>query len=158
MEKEKYRYIILGMVGVVVLSIAYYFLYSLPSYNKERLEIELKKQEFEQEQRLSQESAKAKEIQDQKLAEELRISQLDDCLSDAQESYSVNWAKACRSKIDLQEKNFLDCKERWPDSNCEINYKIDEYKADCPLATSVAENVNKYLEDAKNECYNRFDK
>lgn len=47
--KENFHLIIIALAALLILPVAYYFLYALPSYNASKLELE--KQRYEREQR-----------------------------------------------------------------------------------------------------------
>jgi len=153
------KYLIsVGIISIVLITafIGYYFLYSLPGYNAQKLKIEEDKQLFEEEKQFQIIKDKETEAAINNLKESVRSSQLDDCLEDAETNYSSNWAKACQSVIDKQTEDFLMCKKKWPDSNCELSNPINKYKEDCSLPTHNADNINDYKETAKNDCYKRF--
>lgn len=89
MSDKVTKYVILASILVASLSIAYYFIIFIPSYNNSKLEFEKTKYENE---------IKAKEKEDaEKFQDEFSKSlEYSTCTSDAFNSYSERWKSTCK--------------------------------------------------------------
>lgn len=131
---------------IITGSVVYYFVYALPSYNREKLEIERSKQEMEQRQQ-----------EEEKLRQAQREEDLETCLYQASVSYSDLWARNCADVADITRDGLNNCLDNayLGEDFCYNQWKVDN-SPECSLPSSRAENVNEYHDDLKEECYQKY--
>ena len=84
---------------------------------------------------------------------------LDSCLIDADIQYSLNWASACESNAKIVEDGYKNCRagaSALGASDCRTIWGVSDASPTCTLPYGRAENVNKYHEQAKDDCYRRY--
>ena len=156
---KHFHLIVLIFLGLIVLFIAYYFLYALPHFNQQKLDLEREKQEQEVRE-------KEEKIRIEQEREEEQKSQLDNCLSLAQYKYSLNWDSACKIHKTVVDKAWKDCRSQIFSWQTDATNKEDckrtapDYNVDdtgsCLLPTSRSSQVEKSLKDDKEECYRKY--
>lgn len=173
--KDHFHLIIITLGILIILPVAYYFLYALPNYNLEKLKFEKQKYEVEQQKVVNTESKK----DEQK-------NLLDSCLLQADFNYRNLWESECRAwkvqvddawkncranKIEIlkdttydlygtkvsgkvlgketDEENRARCTITTPD------YNIDENDS-CLLPKTRSKDVEQKIKDQKDECYRKY--
>jgi len=141
-------------IVLIALSVGYYFIFVLPAFNKEKLDIEKAKQEEEAKKNEREEEAKKAEKASAVMESATKKINLSNCLNKAEENYSSNWAKACETNSEIMKDLFDKCKGGILDDGkfCEKTYDF-EYKPDCALPSAKADKVNEYLKNDKDECF-----
>lgn len=110
--------------------------------------------EREKREAIASEAAK-KEMEKQRIANEYQ-----NCLNTAQDYYASNWAKACKGVATEQQSALLNCMSTPSIINnqfmgrqwCNRQYGDINPSPDCTLPGKRAENVNKYYDNAKQQC------
>ena len=95
---------------------------------------------YNQHQKIEFEKYKIKQVQQAKQEEELRKEDTvntnkemrDDCLADADISYHYNWTSACKK------------------------YGVSDKSKDCFLPSYLADDINQYYKDYKDECFKKY--
>ena len=95
--KEHFYIIILIFLLLLIISIGYYFLYALPNYNREKLNIEREKQNEELRIKKSMQDTEEEKQFMEKLEKLQNENKLDECLTKAQNNYINNWENSCKS-------------------------------------------------------------
>ena len=86
----------------------------------------------------------------------LNQTNLDYCLAEADDLYTTNWANACKSYAKIVEEGYKNCVATSDTSICRSVWKTPDLSPDCSLPSARADTVNKYHEDAKNECFRKY--
>ncbi len=155
MKKSTNPYLpIYVLLLLLLLPVAYYFLYALPTNNAKLLELEQEKYQREQD-----------AIFEEELAEAERQENLDYCLLNADLNYSHLWNSQCEAwkvevdtawrncrnnsgfMTDEQNKNY--CISSTPD------YDVDE-NGSCLLPTTRTDRIEQQIKEEKDECYRRY--
>ncbi len=147
---------LLVVLLILGLSFAYYYIVFLPKKEQNRLAQEIQKQTLQE----------SKEIKEREKTQSL----LDECLADAETSYSDQWYGECKSQgkitskcISLKEMTFNEYAKQnnIPDDGKErLDAMFDFFKqqneCSCRLPLANADRINGSLEKSKDECFKRY--
>jgi flagellar basal body-associated protein FliL len=169
-KKFNLKTIVLIIISISLLliasSISVYYLYLLPKQQSEKLEFE--KQKYED--ALNQKEEEKKKEEEKALNEELKkIEQqtnLDNCISDSQLTYSIEWANYCKIWKEEVDKAWTDCRSNiysWQtdEQNKQFcitstpDYREDDFGS-CLLPNKYSQDVEDNLEKSKAECYLKY--
>ena len=169
--KNKSYILIWVWIIIVLLPVAYYFCYALPSHNKAMQEIELQKLEYQKrqdkiaEEKAIEEKREAERKEQEKQQEKERNYQ--NCMATAQENYNSTWNRNCKSMYDAQNNEYQKCvndiqdynrkypQEAYPDNRCD-NRKPTIKQTECSLPTATADYINKQFSEEKDRCLSLY--
>ena len=145
---------ILAVAFLISLSVAYYYVIFLPQ--KEQARIDQQRQE-----------QFAKEFREQQAKEEAEQA-LNICIADAEERYSNQWYRECKSRgeltsrcISLNETTFAEYAEEnnIPQDkrlSAFLDFEKEKDECSCRLPTAIANGVDDYRDGLKADCFKKY--
>lgn len=143
---------------IVSLSVAYYFVIFLPKIENEKLS----------QQAIENMAKETKEKTEKTESRQL----LNDCFIDVESAYSEEWLSRCKTKellseeclklVDYSFDDYLKSKKISPSPSADIwlseydKFKADKEKCSCLLPKYIADEVNNYKKELKDECFKKY--
>lgn len=164
--KKHFHLIISIALFLLVLPIAYYFLYALPNYNQQKLLLEKQWQEAQIE-KMEKEIEIKKKAEDEAKTEKLNNKlSLNRCIQQAEKVYADNWAKACKTQASEMQADYEQCLKDYKFIESTVNQKVEDYCAwrkegassnnDCSLSKNRASGIEEYRKQQKDECFKLY--
>lgn len=168
MKKLIFIVAIVGLVlaAIVAGSIAYYFIFALPTLTQEKIDLEKQKFDAEQREKAAKEAKQAEAELLEAYEKAGKDEAYNDCVFSAELAYGYSWDNECSAwkvEVDTAWKNCRalqfsfesDAENRQRCVGTTPDYNVDE-NGSCLLPNSRVEKLKEALKDAKDECFKLY--
>lgn len=142
-------------IGVLLAGagVFYHYVVALPQERQETRERAAREEQRTAEEQRQRATAAALEQQQRETAKVKARQDLEDCLGRAEDDYVLSWAKHCSSRSPSAARALKACTQNVIPAGTAGMYCADATA--CSLPTAVAENVERFRAQEKEDCYKK---